>query len=365
MDKKIYKYNAKSLTKTQIKVINVQNELIKHHIESNFDFEPYAISRDKSGHIVVIDQVIFDKFNYKLSAKILGLNKEKNTLTLYTAGNLYLNQYYNDEGMRAIEFSHLTTHRAFEKLGIARILLQAGENFTLESGFDKIVLSQLIHYAPLSTPNMDVLNDANYLLDDYYFDKNYYLYYTQGFSFDKDVIVSDMCYPKSLRGLSKSGLKTRDVSTGKITNPLRKIDKNNRLFCVSEAYWEEQNYINDNMAQEDCVFEYYSNGDLKSEKFAPLILPPTLVSTKNLDNILHNVPTSSIKRKVIQYNIERLYPEFTDFNFDSSDEDILYSNSPLYTPSGFTSESWKQLEPILISIVKPENKEAIDTEPNV
>lgn len=313
------------LTPEQKRAMDDQNLILKY-VAKKIGIKPYAVSRDKSGHALIIEVKNLDGGNYpEIYCYALGLNLETNNICAYcVAKNTF--KFTNSYGYiwpqpstgrnTNLHINILSTHPAFDGHGIGRIMLQATENIAVTNKLKTMSLKQEICYAPNSTKIADIKKtqllayDLNAYFKEFYFDKNMYFYYSQGFTQDESkdyyIEVTDGLVPLKKDRLQKVCLKYG------LSQPLVKVDRSSPIFALKETKESPTD-----TAKEYCYNNRFPNflNDFSSTKFSPIILKPNddytkflyaFISTNRGNQIF--VPTSENKitsaRKIAEGNFE-------------------------------------------------------------
>lgn len=272
------------LTPAQQKAMDDQN-LLLIYIAQKLGINPYAVSRDKNGHPLILELKNYDGGNYpELYCYTLGLNKETNNFMAYCVGKntfrFTTNYGYvwpTDPYQRNnnLHINILSIHPAFDGQGIGRVLLQATENLAVANGIKSMSLKQEICYVPNSAKlskinRVEILaKDMDKYFEEYYFDKNMYFYYSNGFEKDtsKDyyIEVTDGLVP-----LKKDRLQKITLNYG-FAKPLVKVDRTLPMFALQSSL-----YSSTETAREYCYnnrFPTFLN-NVSAEQFSPIVLKP-------------------------------------------------------------------------------------------
>ena len=302
------------LTKEQQKAMDDQNQLLLY-IARKMGIKPYAVSRDKSGHALILEIKNLDGGNYpEVYCYALGLNTKTNKMMPYCVGKntfKFTHSYgYILSGITCLKNDNLhinvlSTHPAFDGHGIGRVLLQATENIAVANNLKSMSLKQEICYVPNASKvsNLSKVELLSKNMDEYfkefYFDKNMYFYYSNGFeedySQDYFIEVTDGLVP-----LKKDRLQKVALSYG-LAKPLTKVDRNSPMFALKSTGYDTPTET----AREYCYnnrFPTFLN-DSSAEDFSPLTLKPNDSYTKYLYSFLAThrgkpvfTPTSEDKR---------------------------------------------------------------------
>jgi len=267
----------------------LQNEIIENFCKK-FKLKPNVISRDKEGHVLIITitgSPSTDEFySNKLYCYMLGRNKHSNKIMPFNVGYC-LFKYYKNYNLPLYEKYHLpynladistvSVHKAFQNLGIGRIMLQAVENEVLEDDIHTITLSATKFYVPINGEK----KNFKFAESEEYFDKNYYFYTSNGYSDNHDELkdISKFSY---VRPLKKTKLKKIAIENG-LTNIIKRTDKNSSIFSIAK----ENSFVRKNLG-DDTYHPIFNNGynNIPSEQFSPISLDASRDSTLHLYKVL-------------------------------------------------------------------------------
>lgn len=296
-----YSFNEDSFSENEKEFIRLQNELIYEYATKRLKVEPYAISRDKNGHILLIAYRYASSNNCpEFLCYTIGLNNETNKLTAFLVGKNIVRFTSTAPKLNAFDelfsapnnlyINNLTVHQAFSGLNIGRILLQTSENYAVENKIPTMTLKSLKCYEELKTKSKSQFPKVKD-----YFDKNLYFYYSQGFKEYEPVPDGSFDYLESMqnmiRPLKKRNLQKIILDYG-FNRPLVKIEKTHPCFSIKRETIDHT-YVLREFIYDDKMFPNYLN-NIVSESFSPLITEPTEESLIGLYSIINQFKTKPV-----------------------------------------------------------------------
>jgi len=256
-----------------------QQQLLLDYTQKYLGLEPFASAMDKAGHYILLSLETIDDLKKdktcvaSITAFTLGTHKDKK-IDFVKVGNVYFSKVYN----YPIEILTLYCNIKYKGNGIGKILLQAVENFAIENQVSEIMVQSMLNKTRLkgkefpSRKDFDSFEEyekaVRYELsirDDKYFDKNYYFYYSQGYSPAKlPQIIHDS---KNTIAMSKTSLKYRPLTKSAL-NKIRDCKPTDQRFEITEFHRQ-------NCAGPDS--SNFDNKEIDPKKFdvQPFILQPT------------------------------------------------------------------------------------------
>ena len=336
------------LSPKQKKAADNQNLLIQY-ISKKLGINPYAVSRDKRGHAIVLELKYLDNSNYpELYCYAIGLNTETQKVTALCVGKntfrftrSYGYIWPSDQTPPAdnLHINVLSTHPGFDGMGIGRILMQATENLAISNKLKTMSLKQEVCYVPnsqkLAQINRvaEILKDKDSYFQQLYFDKNMYFYYTNGFTLDtsKDYYIEVVT---GLNPLKKDRLRKVVLDYG-LAKPLVKVSKTDPMFALKNTEGTPTD-----TAREYCYnnrFPTFLN-NIDAENFSPIVLKPNndytrflyaFITTRKHKEVF--TPTTAHKRNYARNLSSGNYECFSyKFNNTCSSPEFIQSTMESY-----------------------------------
>lgn len=313
-----------ALNEDKQRIAKEQNKIISDFCVEKLGAKPYCVTRDKEGHIIIIERQkpIFTADDPRFFAYMLGLNKSNCCIDAFPVGYCEFHyQRYNikaetmDDYVNApfntFHISMVAVHPSFERLGIGALLLQTVENYGAYKGIEYIRLNSLRHFtidelalkqykkynAVLSRAKqaaersdaqafvsiIDKLGDSKLpeFIRQNSFDRNLYFYYKNGF---ERVEKSHLRYDPMLIGVQKENLSKHQLDLGAEPSTLS-FDTKDKRFAMAE----QDNPIN--LFYKSFAQSLYSPelNDYPASNFMPLDIPLDEEGRKELENILRNM----------------------------------------------------------------------------
>jgi len=304
------------LSEEEKNIILEQNSIIKNVVKNKFKIENFDIARTRNNNVVIIKHL--DHYNSigtrDVFMYMLGINNKTKNILLYKVGEcsvlfftnepnlIYPNQKTNDPYI-----GNLGIHPAFQNLGLSRILLQCIENAAVKMNKKHLRLDSLKSFVVkkdytqikrFSKPKENL---------NAFFDKNFYLYSTQGYQLSKE----NNADPNSkVRFLVKENIENKDLNFP--LEPIVFIDKNDEKFSLAS----QPDFVIDHLNK--YSYENYfiiTKEDFPSKDFSPISLNPT-----NNDSLL----LSETLQK--NYNPIELFSTYPQYKTTASNKHIAINH---------------------------------------
>lgn len=347
------------LSPKQKKAMDDQNLLLSY-VAKKLGINPYAISRDKNGHALILELKYLDNSNYpELYCYALGLNTETNKVAVYCIGKNTFKftrsyGYIWPENITPpptnLHINVLSTHPGFDGMGVGRVLMQATENIAVANRLKTMSLKQEICYVPNSQMLAKIdkvttlLKDKDEYFKRVYFDKNMYFYYSNGFELDtsNEYFIE---VPDGLNPLKKDRLQKVVLDYG-FAKPLVPVSRTEPIFALK---------VTEDTATDTAKEYCYNNrfptflNNVEPENFSPITLKPNddytrflyaFISTRKGKNVF--IPTSANKRNFVRnlsaghyvnqgykFNQVCSTPEFIQLTLDDYEQATDYITNPI------------------------------------
>lgn len=272
-----------------------QQTMLLKFAEKQLALKPFASAMDKAGHFILLELETIDDFKKdktcvaSINAYTLGTHKD-NSVDFVQVGRIYFTKFYD----YPIDIITFYTSLKYKGNGIGKILLQAVENFAVENNVSGIMLHSMLNKTrlkdakfpqPKDFDNIEdfelALREENSAKDDKYFDKNYYFYYSQGYSPAKLPAISQA--PANAIPMVKTLLKFKPL-TKAATNKIRKCNPTDERFQMTEFHRIKA------AGPDSSNFEQ-KGIDTKRLDVKPFVLEPTEESFKNIYSTLNSNTT--------------------------------------------------------------------------
>lgn len=244
-----------------------------------FGFEPFEISRDRDGHILLFEN---DDNSSNIYCHMIGYNKSSRLFTDYIVGEID----YLEHNRNTVLLMRVAIHPAFQSKGIGRIMYQAAENLFVTKNINHIDLCSLVTYRNITDnyyeSTQEILEDYGYTegqeyIKNNYFDTNLFFYRSLGF------VPQSRIYATSIP-LEKNDLEIVNIKYG--INPINRNLVKTLSYSLGDIIpesYDPYEYLENH--QPSLLFDLDLN-NYPSEYFHPLKFPATFYGYEKLLNIL-------------------------------------------------------------------------------